>query len=76
MLKKDYKNAVMNAKKHESQLAGFEATILEKNLPLSSWRKEEEAWCKSIISQEASDDPRSLRSVTNPYEPIEEQGTF
>ena len=43
-------------------------------MPLDEWRMFEKEWTAKITSKEASDDPRTLVTLENPYEPKTESG--
>ena len=43
-------------------------------MPLDEWRMFEKEWMAKITSKEASDDPRTLVTLENPYEPKTDSG--
>ena len=50
----------------------FEARVIEWGYPLQGWKWQEREWQDTVTSKEASDNPRILKRLKNPYEPAEE----
>ena len=68
-LAKKYDEAVKNHIEHEEQLKEYEDMIRKKELPLAEWKTTEAEFARAITSKEASDNPRLLKALRNPYEP-------
>lgn len=47
---------------------------MKRGFPLADWREEEKKWKEVVTSKAASDNPRILKKLKNPYEPEEEIG--
>ena len=75
-VKRKYEKAITSCGDINQDLQDFEATIERRKFPLRKWKEEERSWKEAVTSKEASDNPRILKRLQNPYEPAEEIGTF
>ena len=73
-LSKRYKEALKYNKQHQAQLHELECRIKDKNLALEEWKEMELKWLNAITSKRASNNPRWLQSLKNPYEPAAVNG--
>ena len=73
-VKRKYEKAVTSCGDINQDLQDFEATINRRKFPLGKWKEEERSWKEVVTSKEASDNPRILKRLQNPYEPAEEIG--
>ena len=73
-VKRKYEKAIISCGDINQGLQDFEGTIVRRKFPLGKWKDEEHSWKAVVTSKEASDNPRILKRLQNPYEPAEEIG--